>query len=243
MHRRCWRRFRQDEPPTTRGPVVPWQRKSWSGEVALGLNILASAWRPLRGLRQQRHNVRWKHGAALSRLVLRMRALRPTLRQSNGGLRDVEAPLEELAALALSSSAVLVVENQETGIALPGMPRAAVFMRLCGAVAAWSAIRWLDGLRTVYWGDVDTHGLAILSRARRALPQTVSVLMDAATLERYAELAGQEPSQHGEAEFPELTPAEREVLMAFGPGAGEHESAWSRNGFLGPMPCGRWSMR
>jgi hypothetical protein len=143
---------------------------------------------------------------------VRMRVLCPTLRRQLGGLRDIEAPLEELAALTLSPTAVLVVENQETGVALPDMPGVVAFMRLGGAVAALATIRWLQGLPAVYWGDVDTHGLAILSRARRTLPGLTSVLMDAATLERYADLAVQEPSQHGEAELAELTPAERDVF-------------------------------
>jgi hypothetical protein len=143
---------------------------------------------------------------------VRLRVLCPTLRQRLGGLLDIEAPLDELATLSLSPSAVLVVENQETGVALPDMPGVVAFMRLGGAIAALTAIPWLQGLPAVYWGDVDTHGLAILSRARRTLPGLVSVLMDAATLERYADLTVQEPAQHGEAELAELTLSEREVF-------------------------------
>lgn len=41
---------------------------------------------------------------------------------------------------------------------------------------------WLDGTDVVYWGDIDTHGFAILDRLRAWLPATRSVLMDRATL-------------------------------------------------------------
>ena len=34
----------------------------------------------------------------------------------------------------------------------------------------------------MYWGDIDTHGFAILDRLRAWLPQTRSVMMDRETL-------------------------------------------------------------
>ena len=34
----------------------------------------------------------------------------------------------------------------------------------------------------MYWGDIDTHGFAILNRLRHHLPQARSMLMDRATL-------------------------------------------------------------
>ena len=46
-----------------------------------------------------------------------------------------------------------------------------------------------------YWGDLDTHGFAILDRARAALPHVRSVLMDAPTLLQHREHWGSEPSQ------------------------------------------------
>ena len=41
---------------------------------------------------------------------------------------------------------------------------------------------WLRRCAVHYWGDIDTHGFAMLARARRALPQTESLLMDRDTL-------------------------------------------------------------
>jgi hypothetical protein len=34
----------------------------------------------------------------------------------------------------------------------------------------------------IYWGDIDTHGFAILDHLRAMFPQTKSLLMDRATL-------------------------------------------------------------
>ncbi|NOR71388.1 MAG: hypothetical protein GQ532_17115, partial [Methylomarinum sp.] len=40
-----------------------------------------------------------------------------------------------------------------------------------------------------YWGDLDTHGFAILSRLRHYYPQVKSILMDEKTLEQFAHLS------------------------------------------------------
>jgi hypothetical protein len=41
---------------------------------------------------------------------------------------------------------------------------------------------WLADLDLVYWGDVDTHGFAILNRLRHRFGHARSMLMDRATL-------------------------------------------------------------
>jgi hypothetical protein len=41
---------------------------------------------------------------------------------------------------------------------------------------------WLKTKRIIYWGDLDTHGFAILSRLRETFPHIESMLMDSATL-------------------------------------------------------------
>jgi hypothetical protein len=50
------------------------------------------------------------------------------------------------------------------------------------AVPVLERLGWLTGLDVLYWGDIDTHGFAILNRLRRYLPQARSMLMDRATL-------------------------------------------------------------
>lgn len=143
---------------------------------------------------------------------IRMRVLCPLLRLDIGGLTDLEVPIEQLAALALRPKAVLIVENQETGLALPDMDGVVALMRLGNSVSTLSGLPWLEGVPAVYWGDIDTHGLAILSRARRALPRIRSVLMDETTLQAHKLLWSMEPSQHPEADLPELTVDERAVF-------------------------------
>ena len=143
---------------------------------------------------------------------VRLRLLCPQLRGQVGGLRDIEAPLEELAALSIRPSRVIVLENRESGVALPDMPGTVAFVGLGHAVTALGALPWLTGAHAVYWGDIDTHGLAILSAARATVPGLRSVLMDVATLLEFKELAVQEPSQATDVRVAELTTEERELF-------------------------------
>lgn len=153
---------------------------------------------------------------------LRVGLLCPALRRAAGGLRDVEAPADELAALAIAPGSALIVENLETGLALPDIPGCVALMKLGNAVGVLGALPWLAGARAVYWGDIDTHGFAILDRARAVLPGLRSVLMDEATLLAHRALWGEEPVQHPEAALPTLGAAERAVY------AGLRTHAWGQ---------------
>lgn len=126
---------------------------------------------------------------------IRIRLLCPELRKLVGGLHDFEAPIEDIAALKIRPSAAVIVENLDTGMALPDIAGTVGVMKLGNAVSALGAVPWLQGINAVYWGDIDTHGFAILDRARKALPQLRSVLMDEATTLRYPNLWGTEPAQ------------------------------------------------
>lgn len=121
---------------------------------------------------------------------VRIRLLCPSLRSLVGGLGDLEAPVGELASLPLRPKSVVIVENLETGLALPDIPGTVAIMRLGNAVSALGALPWLQGVPAVYWGDIDTHGFAILNRARGPLPQSRSVLMDEETLVAHRALWG-----------------------------------------------------
>ncbi len=56
-------------------------------------------------------------------------------------------------------------------------------------------MEWLVNSRILYFGDLDTHGLAILSDLRKIYSPTENVMMDAKTFMRYRHLAVSEPSQ------------------------------------------------
>jgi hypothetical protein len=68
--------------------------------------------------------------------------------------------------------------------------------------------RWLHDRRLFYWGDIDTHGFAILDQLRGYFPHARSFLMDRETLMAHKSLWGREPRQEIR-ELPRLDPEEK----------------------------------
>jgi len=146
---------------------------------------------------------------------LRLRVLDPALRSCVGGLGDIHAPLDELAALVLPASHVFIVENKQTGLAFDDLPGAVVLMARGYAVDRLHELPWLQAAEAVhYWGDLDTHGLAILGRLRSHLPQVQSLLMDAATLLAHRALWVTEPVPHRADTIEHLDVAEQSLFRA-----------------------------
>jgi hypothetical protein len=73
------------------------------------------------------------------------------------------------------------------------------------------------------WGDLDTHGFAILNRARSYLPELKSVLMDEATLRSHQDLWVEEKDQHAAETLPLLTDTEQALYQAI------KRNAWGQN--------------
>ena len=122
----------------------------------------------------------------------RIRILDPTIRSMIGGVSDLSVRLDELATLDLPVRVALVVENQQTALACQDLPGAIVLMGGGFAVKDLGRVRWLDRVPLVYWGDIDTAGLTILSALRRYHAHTVSCLMDEMTLLRFRDLWSEE---------------------------------------------------
>src|SRR5207248_7241942 len=97
--------------------------------------------------------------------------------------------------------------------AFPDLPGSVLLMRLGYSVDALGALPWLREARQFYWGDCDTHGFAILNRARSYLPNAQSILMDARTLLEHKKLWVEEPEQHPAQDLPLLTAVERNVYQ------------------------------
>jgi len=144
-------------------------------------------------------------------LLIRMRVLDQGLRSRVGGLSDITAPVEDLAALDFPASRVFIVENLQTGLAFSDIPGAVVFMRLGYHVDVLARIPWISRARCTYWGDIDTHGFAILSLARSHLGNLESVLMDEEILLSHEALWVKEKEQHGSPEQALLTVSEQAV--------------------------------
>ena len=141
---------------------------------------------------------------------LRVRFLDPNVAHL-GGVQDVTAPVGELASMGIVPETVFVFENLETVLSMPHWPGAVAIHGGGYGVDGVAALPWLEGSRVLYWGDVDSHGFAILSRFRSHVPHAASVLMDQATLLAHRDLWVTEPKPNT-AEFAMLTDLERQTL-------------------------------
>jgi len=83
---------------------------------------------------------------------------------------------------------VFIAENKVNGLAFPSYPHAIVIFGLGYAVNLLAEAKCLQQSDLYYWGDLDTHGFAILSRLRHYYPQVKSLLMDQQTLQQFSAL-------------------------------------------------------
>jgi hypothetical protein len=187
----------------------------------------ASGWRvrqlPIRGidtkwLERHRALVESLHAAVSGRISLglldaptmvRVRFLDPALRP--GGICDVIAPVEELAAMEIAPSVVFVFENLETMFAMPELPGAVVVHGGGYAAPRLGRIPWIKCGRITYWGDLDSDGFAILHALRSSCADVTSVLMDENTLLAYRDLWVPEPKAAG-GTYTSLTAGEQAAL-------------------------------
>lgn len=145
-------------------------------------------------------------------ITIRLLLLDAALRQRINGLRDVTVAVDELANAALPVKRLYVVENVQTALAFDDLPESAVIMGLGYGIDILSRIVWLKNCECIYWGDLDTHGLAILSRARAHLPHAQAFMMDEATLLKYRPLWSTESEQVHVEELPNLMPSEHKLF-------------------------------
>jgi hypothetical protein len=115
--------------------------------------------------------------------------------------------VDELTAPPDGITRVYVVENEITYLAVPVPVGAVVIFGAEYAVSVLEPLRWLTGLDVVYWGDIDTHGFAIINRLRHRLPHARSMLMDRVTLLAHRDRWITEPSP-STAVLDHLDPAE-----------------------------------
>lgn len=144
---------------------------------------------------------------------IRLRVLDERIRLVGGTTcPDVTLDAASIAGLdAAPIRRVFITENEINFLAFPSAPGAIVIF---GAGYGWDALSGADWLRKCamrYWGDIDTHGFAILDQLRRHFPDARSFLMDRPTLMAHEALWGSEPDQVAH-DLPSLTAAEQALF-------------------------------
>jgi hypothetical protein len=105
------------------------------------------------------------------------RSLFPTIVE-----RDVTLDAGSFARLDPPVSNVFITENEVNFLAFPDVPDSLVIFGAGYGFDLLADVCWLSRCRVIYWGDIDTHGFAILDQLRASLPHAESFLMDRETL-------------------------------------------------------------
>lgn len=102
----------------------------------------------------------------------------------------------DLAKMGIPARAILIVENESCLHLLPQDLPGVIAILGTGNNLAWLNSTWLQNVRIGYWGDLDTWGLSMLSRARSHAPHLTPLLMIREVFDI-----------HNESAVPENTPA------------------------------------
>jgi len=125
---------------------------------------------------------------------IRFRLLDVELAKQYGGQDDLSIPLSQFYKLNPHCTRVFITENKVNGLSFPAQSQSMVIFGLGYGVTALKDAHWLAHKELCYWGDIDTHGFAILSQLRGYFPSVQSLLMDQETLQRFRPLWVKEDS-------------------------------------------------
>ena len=127
-------------------------------------------------------------------LRLRFRLLDPTLALLPTGIdQDLTVTDDTFALLDLPVQRVFITENEINFLAFPLVAQSLVIFGAGYGFASLAAAKWLRSRQIYYWGDLDTHGFAILDQLRTHFPDAASFLMDRETLLAHQLHWGHEP--------------------------------------------------
>ncbi|MDD2884045.1 MAG: DUF3322 domain-containing protein [Dechloromonas sp.] len=110
------------------------------------------------------------------------------------GQADLTLDSSTFAALHPAVDRVFITENEINFLAFPAVDRSLLIFGAGYGFSALAQATWLHDHSIHYWGDLDSHGFAILDNLRSHFPQVQSLLMDSATLFAHEAAWGSENS-------------------------------------------------
>ncbi|MBL6957033.1 MAG: hypothetical protein ISR54_09520 [Chlorobium phaeobacteroides] len=124
-----------------------------------------------------------RYGFREKPLRVRFRLLDPDLAiLSVGTDQDITITREAFARISIPVETVFITENEINFLAFPPVRGATVIFGAGYGFRNLANIEWLHNRKHFYWGDIDTHGFAILNQFREFFPHAASFLMDRQTL-------------------------------------------------------------
>ncbi len=125
-----------------------------------------------------------------------------------GGIQDITLDAESFARLDSKVSRVFITENEINFLAFPQVKDSLVIFGAGYGFEMLSKAEWLSRCRIHYWGDIDTHGFAILDQLRSQFDHVESFLMDRDTLLAF-ESQWVEEERQTLRDLPRLNPEEK----------------------------------
>jgi hypothetical protein len=103
---------------------------------------------------------------------------------------DITLDAASFSLLACKVRRVFITENEINFLAFPSQPHSMVIFGSGYGFDMLAQAQWLHTCQIYYWGDIDTHGFAILDQLRSHFPHVQSLLMDRPTLMHCKQLWG-----------------------------------------------------
>lgn len=129
-------------------------------------------------------------------LRIRFRVLDPACALLPGGsVQDMTLDAESFARLETKVNRVFITENEINFLAFPPHQDSLVIFGAGYGFDMLAKAQWLSRCTIHYWGDIDTHGFAILDQLRSQFAHVQSLLMDRPTLLAFAAQWGEEEKQ------------------------------------------------
>jgi hypothetical protein len=125
--------------------------------------------------------------------------------------QDVTLDAASFARLELDVSRVFITENEINFLAFPPVDDSMVVFGAGYGFEMFANTTWLSDRRLCYWGDIDTHGFAILDQLRHQFDRVESFLMDRETLMAFESQWDREDKQTLR-DLPRLTRDERTLF-------------------------------
>lgn len=154
-----------------------------------------------------------RYGFREKPLSVRFRLLDPDKKIiSTAGDQDITLTAEAFATLQPDIGKVFITENEINFLAFPQVNDAMIIFGAGYGFENITSADWLQQKQIYYWGDIDTHGFAILNQLRSRYPHAASLLMDHETLQKHQPFWVSEAKQHS-GELHNLTQQERQLYQ------------------------------
>lgn len=135
-------------------------------------------------------NFEQRYGFKRKPLQVRFRFLDRNI--SLHGFTDIVVTSEVFVQMALPVKRVFITENEINFLSFPDVADGLMLFGGGYGFEHLAQAGWLRQKEIYYWGDIDTHGFAILDQLRSTFPSAQSLMMDRATLLEHRTFWGNE---------------------------------------------------